>query len=85
MTSTSPCPLVGGQRLAGGCPAYELQRSLQFASVFLEPLAIKGIATREVFFEGLGGPNTELGAAFRLDPITDRDNDIQVKEPDGFV
>ena len=47
---------------------------------FLQAAFIYGIASNQVIAENPGGPNAELGTPFRVDPVPDRDDGVEVVE-----
>src|SRR5690606_20487055 len=54
----------------------------QFAGVLLEALPVEGVALEQVIAQGPSGPDAELGAALRVDPIADGYDGIEVVELD---
>ena len=73
-----PAPLIGGQRLAGGGLAHELQRRFQLTGVLLKALAVEGVAAGEVFLEGPGGPLAKMHALAGFHPITNGDDEVKI-------
>jgi len=53
--------------------------------LFGQPLLIEAIAFEKMILQYGGRPDTELGAALRLDPIANRDDDIEIIKGGGFV
>ncbi len=77
--------LVAGERLASGGLADEHERCLQFPRLLLETPTMDSVTLREMLFEDLGGPDAELGTAFRLDAVADGDDHIQAVKGDRLV
>jgi len=57
---------------------YQQQRGFQLAGVVFQPLAVEGVALGQMLAQGAGGPLAKAGALDRLDPIADRDDDVEV-------
>jgi hypothetical protein len=52
---------------------------------FGQPLVIEAVAVEKMILQDGGRPDAELGAALRLDPVADGDDDIEVVKSGGFV
>lgn len=77
--------LRGGQLVSRSRLAHQRQRGLQFPGVLFKALAVQRVAADEVFAQGSGSPDPELGAARGLDPVPNRDDHIEVVEGHRLV
>jgi hypothetical protein len=50
---------------------------------FRQPLLVQGIALHEMLFEDVRRPGAELGAAFGVDPVADRNYGIKIEPFNG--
>ncbi|MOA20149.1 hypothetical protein D3C78_1405750 [compost metagenome] len=68
--------------LAGTNIADALQQLLPVAAAaqILQARIVHGEALDQVLAQALGGPDAEPGALLRLDPVADRDDDVEVIE-----
>lgn len=73
--------LVAAQRAAMCHVGDQAHRLVEF----LQPLRMDGVALHQVLAQHVGGPDAELGAALGLDPVTYRNDDVEVVEDDGLV
>jgi hypothetical protein len=75
--------LVCDQRVRAECPGQESDGMARVAQAdFLEAPLVQREAAHEVVAEGAGGPDAELGAALRVDPVADGENGVEVEELD---
>lgn len=64
---------------------HQPQGRFQLAGIGLQPLAVQGVALRQVLAQHGGGPLAETGALQGLHPVAHGYDDIQVIEPDTLV
>lgn len=59
---------------------HQFQGRFQLLGILLEPLLIDGVTTGQMLFQGAAGPLPEQDCTAGVNPVTHRDNGIEVKE-----
>jgi len=76
-------PLVGHQRMGREGPRHQPDRLLDLAHAPLpQPALVQRVAAQQVFPQGARRPDAELRAALGVDAVADRNDGVEVVEPE---